>query len=68
MDQLASEKPQSPGKVDKTNLTVDGNLSFTETQYKGDDTITQQFKTSGSLLDTALAKKLEIRKSTFIDY
>ena len=40
VDQIASEKPQSPGKLDKTHLTADGNLSFTETQYKGDDTIT----------------------------
>ena len=43
VDKLTSEKPEEAGNQEKNNVTVDGNLSFTETQYKGDNTITKEF-------------------------
>ena len=47
---------------------MEENLSFTESQFKGEDSATRVFQTSRLNTETATDYNIELRKSTFIDY
>lgn len=43
---LTTEKHVDQNQKEKPNVTIGENLSFTEFQYKGEDSVTKEFKTS----------------------